>query len=115
VLQVFEANLRGKLGQWPAATALYLQVLQARPRLTGAYKDLGDALYAQSDMPNAWRSWDAGRALVPAHRLFAGVNRLEQGLLRDYPAFFDGGEAAAQPSTNRPASSTKTVGSTNLP
>lgn len=115
VLQVFEANLRGKLGQWPAATALYLQVLQARPRLTGAYKDLGDALYAQSDMPNAWRSWDAGRALVPAHRLFAGVNRLEQGLLRDYPAFFDGGEAAAQPSTSRPASSTKTVGSTNLP
>ncbi|MCC7598666.1 hypothetical protein IGS61_14300 [Janthinobacterium sp. FW305-129] len=117
VLALFEGNLRAKLGQWPAATALYLQVLQARPRMAAVYQDLGDALLAQFDAANAWRSWDAGRAMAPALRQFRKVNDLERSLLRDYPAFFAGGAPplTVQPSTSRPASSTKTVGSTNLP
>ena len=118
VLALFEGNLRAKLGQWPAATALYLQVLQARPQMAAVYQDLGDALYAQFDAPNAWRSWDAGRAMAPALRQFRKVNDLERDLLRNYPDFFAGGAPLAltdQPSTSRPASKTKTVGSTNLP
>ncbi|MCC7703379.1 hypothetical protein IGS59_14105 [Janthinobacterium sp. GW460P] len=118
VLALFEGNLRAKLGQWPQATALYLQVLQAKPQMAAVYQDLGDALLAQFDAPNAWRSWDAGRAMAPALRQFRKVNDLERGLLRDYPAFFDGGAPlplTVQPSTSRPASKTKTVGSTNLP
>ncbi|KAB8058482.1 hypothetical protein GCN74_15965 [Janthinobacterium sp. FT14W] len=114
VLALFEGNLRAKLGQWPAATALYLQVLQARPHMAAVYQDLGDALLAQFDAPNAWRSWDAGRAMAPTLRQFRKVNDLEARLLSDYPAFFAGG-MAVQPSTSRPASSTKTEGSTNLP
>lgn len=114
VLALFEGNLRAKLGQWPAATALYLQVLQAKPQMAAVYQDLGDALYAQFDGPHAWRSWDAGRAMAPSLRQFRKVNELERSLLADYPAFFTD-VLAGQPSTSRPASRTKTVGSTNLP
>jgi hypothetical protein len=118
VLALFEGNLRAKLGQWPAATALYLQVLQAKPHMAAAYQDLGDALYAQFDALNAWRAWDAGRAMAPSLRQFRKVNDLERSLLNDYPAFFAEGTTLppeGQPSTSRPASKTKTVGSTNLP
>lgn len=118
VLALFEGNLRAKLGQWQAATALYLQVLQAKPHMAAVYQDLGDALYAQFDAPNAWRSWDAGRAMAPSLRQFRKVNDLERSLLADYPAFFADGMASQlkiQPSTSRPASKTNTVGSTNLP
>ena len=118
VLALFEGNLRAKLGQWPAATALYLQVLQAKPHMAAVYQDLGDALLAQFDAPNAWRSWDAGRAMAPSLRQFRKVDDLERSLLHDYPAFFAEGTTLppeGQPSTSRPASKTKTVGSTNLP
>lgn len=118
ILALFEGNLRAKLGQWPAAMALYLQVLQAKPQMAAVYQDLGDALLAQFDAPNAWRSWDAGRAMAPSLRQFRKVNDLERSLLADYPAFFaDGmaGQLKIQPSTSRPASKTNTVGSTNLP
>jgi len=118
VLALFEGNLRAKLGQWPEATALYLQVLQAKPQMAAVYQDLGDALLAQFDAANAWRSWDAGRAMAPSLRQFRKVNNLERDLLKDYPAFFADGapvQLKVQPSTNRPASSTKTEGSTNLP
>lgn len=114
VLALFEGNLRAKLGKWPEATALYLQVLQAKPQMAAVYQDLGDALLAQFDAPNAWRSWDAGRAMAPSLRQFRKVNDLERSLLNDYPAFFTEVKAV-QPSTSRPASSTKTEGSTNLP
>ena len=60
----------------------------------------------------------AGRAMAPSLRQFRKVNDLERSLLADYPAFFaDGmaGQLKIQPSTSRPASKTKTVGSTNLP
>ena len=114
VLALFEGNLRAKLGQWPQATALYLQVLQAKPQMAAVYQDLGDALLAQFDAPNAWRSWDAGRAMAPSLRQFRKVNDRERGLLNDYPAFFADAKAG-QPSTSRPASKTNTVGSTNLP
>ncbi|UQV46171.1 tetratricopeptide repeat protein [Janthinobacterium lividum] len=118
VLALFEGNLRAKLGQWPEATALYLQVLQVKPHMAAVYQDLGDALLAQFDAPDAWRSWDAGRAMAPSLRQFRKVNDLERSLLNDYPAFFAGGAALPlkdQPSTSRPASKTNTVGSTNLP
>ncbi|HEU4816993.1 hypothetical protein [Janthinobacterium sp.] len=118
VLALFEGNLRAKLGQWPEATALYLQVLQVKPQIAAVYQDLGDALLAQFDAPNAWRSWDAGRAMAPSLRQFRKVNDLERSLLNSYPAFFAGGAALPlkdQPSTSRPASNTNTVGSTNLP
>ncbi|PLY42526.1 hypothetical protein CSZ94_10115 [Janthinobacterium sp. ROICE36] len=118
VLTLFEGNLRAKLGQWPEATALYLQVLQAKPQMAAVYQDLGDALLAQFDAANAWRSWDAGRAMAPSLRQFRKVNTLERDLLSDYPAFFADGapvQPKVQPSTSRPASSTKTEGSTNLP
>lgn len=88
LLKLFEANLRNKLGQRPAAIRLYIEVLQAKPHLAGAYKDMGDALYAQFEAAHAWRSWDAGRRLAPGLVNFSKVNQYEQSLLKEYPAFF---------------------------
>jgi hypothetical protein len=45
--------------------------------MAAVYQDLGDALLAQYDAANAWRSWGAGRALAPGLRQFRKVNDLE--------------------------------------
>lgn len=88
MLQLFEANDRMKLGERATALQLFASVLRANPALAGAYKDMGDTLFAGFDMPRAWRSWDAGRRIAPALNLFTAVNQFEQTLLRDYPEYF---------------------------
>lgn len=88
ILQLLEANDRAKLGERNAALSLYASVLRANPLLAGAYKDMGDALFAGFDMPRAWRSWDAGRRIAPQLNLFEAVNQFEQKLLREHPDYF---------------------------
>lgn len=88
ILQLLEANDRAKLGERNAALSLYASVLRANPLLAGAYKDMGDALFAGFDMPRAWRSWDAGRRIAPQLNRFEAVNQFEQKLLREHPEYF---------------------------
>ena len=88
MLELFEANDRMKLGDLGMALPLFAGVLRKNPALAGAYKDLGDVLFASFDMPRAWRSWDARRRLAPGLDLFDAVNQLEQRLLRDHPEYF---------------------------
>jgi hypothetical protein len=88
MLQLFEANHRAKLGERSAALALFASVLRANPALAGAYKDLGDTLFAGFDMPRAWRAWDQGRRIAPGLSLFGAVNEFEQKLLREHPEYF---------------------------
>lgn len=88
IVMLFEANLRGQLGDVNGALPLYVSVLRANPALAGAYKDMGDALYRGYDMARAWRSWDAGRRMAPALGLFKQVNQHEQILLREHPEYF---------------------------
>ena len=88
MLQLFEANHRAKLGERATALQLFASVLRANPALAGAYKDMGDTLFAGFDMPRAWRSWDEGRRIAPALNLFEAVNQFEQKLLRDHPEYF---------------------------
>ncbi|CUI06933.1 hypothetical protein [Massilia antarctica] len=88
MLMLFEANWRARLGDVRGALPLYASVLRANPALAGAYKDMGDALHQNYDMPRAWRSWDAGRRMAPGLALFKAVNQYEQQLLREHPEFF---------------------------
>lgn len=88
VVMLFEANLRGKLGDVRGALPLYASVLRANPALAGAYKDMGDALYMSYDAARAWRSWDAGRRMAPALDLFKAVDLREQMLVREHPEYF---------------------------
>ncbi|NHZ33720.1 hypothetical protein [Massilia rubra] len=88
IVMLFEANLRGKLGDVRGALPLYASVLRTNPALAGAYKDMGDALYKMYETPRAWRSWDAGRRMAPALDLFKAVNQHEQNLLREHPEYF---------------------------
>jgi hypothetical protein len=88
ILQLFEANDRAKLGDRGTALQLFAGVLRANPALAGAYKDMGDTLFAGFDMPRAWRSWDAGRRIAPELNLFDPVNQFEQRLLSEHPEYF---------------------------
>ncbi|HEX8609869.1 MAG TPA: hypothetical protein VF800_01085 [Telluria sp.] len=88
IVMLFEANLRGKLGDLRGALPLYVSVLRTNPALAGAYKDMGDTLYKSYETPRAWRSWDAGRRMAPTLDLFDAVNLHEQNLVREHPEYF---------------------------
>jgi|GEM_PF-1566223 len=88
VLKVFEANHWVKLRKSRKAVELFHEALQENPFLTSAYKDLGDAYYADYQTGLAWQSWDFGRKLYPNHWLFEPVNEFEKKLAATYPEFF---------------------------
>lgn len=87
MLLLYEANDRVKLGERDTLP-MFASVLRTNPGLAGAYKDLGDVLFINFDMPRAWRSWDQGRRIAPQLNLFDAVNQFEQKLLRDHPEYF---------------------------
>mgnify|MGYP003576091838 CR=1 FL=1 len=88
VLDIFEANYRGKLGDHNAAHKLFLQVLNVNPSIAGVYKDLGDNLLIAFDMPRAWRCWDIGRSIAPKFANFGPVNQFENLLATKHPEYF---------------------------
>ncbi|MBI5314576.1 MAG: hypothetical protein HZB34_01230 [Nitrospirae bacterium] len=88
ILTIFEANHRKALGETLAAQRLFTEVLQSHPLLTGAYKDLGDALLLGYDTPNAWRCWDIGRRIAPQFGAFSEVTQFEKKLEAEHPEFF---------------------------
>lgn len=88
VLQVFLANHLKAAGRQQEALDLFLSALRQRPCLAGAYKDLGDLLYARFDTVNAWRSWDAGRRIAPLMPMFAPVRQFEERLAQRRPEYF---------------------------
>lgn len=88
MLALFEANDRVLLGEYPAARALFADVLQADPALAGAWKDLGDLYFRSFDTPHAWRCWDIGRRLAPLFPNLAAVTGFEQSLAARFPEYF---------------------------
>jgi tetratricopeptide (TPR) repeat protein len=82
------------LGKPKAAIELLARAIEANPRLTGAYKDLGDLYLQDWDMERAWRCWDIARGIAPSHPLLRGVADYEQMLLERYLEYF---EAPAKP------------------
>jgi hypothetical protein len=88
VLRIFEANNRAMLGDRGTAKKLFLDVLKSNPFIAGVYKDLGDSMFVEYDMPRAWRCWDIGREMAPAFANFRSVNQLERSLAAQFPEFF---------------------------
>lgn len=88
MLKLYEANDQARLGDRGTALRLFASVLRANMGLAGAYKDMGDTLFAGFDMPRAWRSWDAGRRFAPTLGLFTDVSKFEQNLLQQHPEYF---------------------------
>ncbi|MFG6432236.1 hypothetical protein [Roseateles sp. LYH14W] len=88
VLRIFEANNRAMLGDRHAAQRLFVDVLKSNPFIAGVYKDLGDSMFVEYDMPRAWRCWDIGRKMAPGFANFQAVNQLERSLAAQFPEFF---------------------------
>lgn len=88
VLNVFLANHLAMIGQSHKARDLILDALEQNPRLTGAYKDLGDKYLADYDMVNAWASWDQARKINPNHMLNAEISKLERSIKQRNLAYF---------------------------
>jgi hypothetical protein len=88
ILKIFEANHLKALGETLTAQRLFTEVLQNHSLLTGAYKDLGDALFIGYDASRAWRCWDIGRRIVPQFGTLSSVDQLEKKLVADHPEYF---------------------------
>ncbi|WP_426753743.1 hypothetical protein [Myxococcus sp. Y35] len=88
VLKSLEAGARRALGEAQEARALFLQVIEANPYFTGAYKDLGDLCIEAWDMGAAWLCWDAARNIAPGHHLLKDVSALEEMLATEHPEYF---------------------------
>lgn len=88
LLKLFEANDRAMLGDYPAARAMYEDVLQANPALAGAYKDIGDFYFRTFDTAHAWRCWDIGRRLAPQFGNLGAITQFERSLATQFPEYF---------------------------
>lgn len=90
VAKIFEAVNRALLRGEDSITArkLLLEVLNVNPYVAGVYKDLGDILFSEFEMPSAWRSWDIGRRIAPQFSNFHAVNQFENSLAAKYPEYF---------------------------
>jgi hypothetical protein len=88
VLWAFEANFRASRGDPKGAKARLLQAIQANPRLTGAYKDLGDLFLGAFDASRAWRCWEIARSIAPDHPVLRAVTAGEARLANDHPEYF---------------------------
>jgi hypothetical protein len=88
VLGLFEANHHLALNNPKAAGALFVEALRRNTHMAGAWKDLGDAMFRQWRMSEAWLCWDTGRKLAPGFKNFEPVNRFEEKLTRDLSEYF---------------------------
>jgi hypothetical protein len=68
--------------------AALTKVLEASPRVTGAWKDLGDLFHADYDVTRAWLCWHRARSIAPSHRQLGGVAAYERRLEADHPEYF---------------------------
>jgi hypothetical protein len=88
VLWAFEAGVRVALGEEDLAKQLLLRAIARNPRLTAAYKDLGDLYLQAFDTHRAWRSWEVARSIAPNHPVMRSIDEFEQRLLRSHPEYF---------------------------
>lgn len=88
LLGTFEASVRRALKEPMVAIELLTQALVANPRLTGAYKDLGDLFLQMFDSRRAWMCWSRARSIAPGLELLQDVTAFEEALGVDNSAYF---------------------------
>lgn len=90
MLKLFQANITAALGNPAAASELFLGALEIEPTMSSAWFDLGAVFHTSFDTHSAWRCYDAGKALSPAHPAAKEIGSVEQGLRTSHPRFFNG-------------------------
>lgn len=88
LLGAFEASLLTALAQPAEAKAALTRVLEANPRVTGAWKDLGDLFCPDYDFRRAWLCWQRARSIAPTHPVLEAVAAYERKLEADHPEYF---------------------------
>ncbi|RYE94593.1 MAG: hypothetical protein EOO75_01560 [Myxococcales bacterium] len=88
LLGAFEAPVRLALQQREEATRLLTELLARNPRVTGAYKDLGDIYQRSFDNRRAWACWSRARQIAPHFATLRDVTALEQRLESEHPEYF---------------------------
>jgi hypothetical protein len=88
LLGAFEAPVRRALQQPGEASRMLTELLTRSPRVTGAYKDLGDIYLHAFDGRRAWACWNRARQIAPHFATLGDVAALEQHLEADHPEYF---------------------------
>ncbi len=88
LLGAFEAPVHRALNQNAKAMEVLSQVLLTNPRVTGAWKDLGDLFAHSLDFTRAWFCWNRARAIAPDHPLLKDVASYEERLEISHPQYF---------------------------
>ena len=65
-----------------------IKVLEAPPRATGAWKDLGDLYCPTYDFKRAWLCWQRARSIAPTHPVLKDVDAYERELEDNHPEHF---------------------------
>ncbi|MEW6359425.1 MAG: hypothetical protein AB1696_24020 [Planctomycetota bacterium] len=88
ILDVYKADALSTAGRAGEAKWLFIKVLQQNPYLAGAYKDLGGILFAEYDMPGAWRCWELCLKLCPGYSLLRKFEYHQERRRTRFPDFF---------------------------
>ena len=88
LLGPFEAAVRAALGEREQARQLLTAAVVANPRLTGAYKDLGDLFLRDFDASRAWLCWTRARDIAPTLGMLVDVSQFERRLEAENPQYF---------------------------
>lgn len=67
---------------------MYLAALHKNPWHAGAYADLGNAYYADFEIPTAWICWENARRLNPGLPQNQNIQSMEQRIPQDFPEYF---------------------------
>lgn len=87
-LKFYEAGHTANIGRRTEACRLLIDTLREAPFFASGWKDLGDILYIDHDFTNAWHCWAAARHLLPGHRLFEEIGKIEDDFRKEYPEYF---------------------------
>ena len=88
LLNAFEAPVRRSLKQNDVARGILADLLSVNPRVTGAWKDLGDLYLTAWDFDRAWACWQRARQLSPSFPTLKDVAAVEQRLEGAHPQYF---------------------------
>lgn len=88
LLGAFEAPVHLVLNQRNEAREALTKVVEANPRVTGAWKDLGDLFCPTYDFTRAWLCWERARSIAPTHPVLEDVASFERKLEADHPEYF---------------------------
>ncbi len=83
LIEIFKADIEEQLGQ--DASPEFVKALSKNPYITGAYKDLGDNFFGQSDFINAWGCYEMFRKIHAKHLFIADIEESEKTLEKTFP------------------------------